>query len=80
MKNVTITLDQETATWARVYAAERNSSVSRIVGEMLRERMLESRAYDEAMRNFLAKSPVKLRRQGSRYPTRDERHDRVSLR
>lgn len=60
MKNVTITLDDETATWARVYAAERNSSVSRLVGEMLRERMLETRAYDEAMRKFLAKAPAKL--------------------
>ena len=54
--------------------------MSRIVGEMLRGRMLKPREYDEAMRNFLAKSPVKLRRQGSRYPTRDERHDRASLR
>jgi hypothetical protein len=80
MKNVTITLDEETATWARVYAAERNSSVSRMVGEMLRERMLDSRAYDEAMRTFLAKPPVKLQRQRARYPTRDDRHDRAGLR
>lgn len=80
MKNVTITLDDETATWARVYAAERNSSVSRLVGEMLRERMLETRAYDEAMRKFLAKAPAKLSSRNTSYPARDQRHDRTGLR
>ena len=33
MKNVTITLDEEVARWARVMAAEQNTSVSRLVGE-----------------------------------------------
>ncbi|WP_376695235.1 hypothetical protein [Wenzhouxiangella sp. EGI_FJ10305] len=37
MKNVTITLDPETARWARMEAARRNTSVSRLVGEMLAE-------------------------------------------
>jgi len=34
MKNVTITLDEETAAWARVHAAKQNMSVSRMIGEM----------------------------------------------
>ena len=38
MKNVTITLDQETARKARVKAAERKMSLSRYIGEVLRER------------------------------------------
>ena len=38
MKNVTITLDEDTAQWIRVQAANRATSVSRVVGEMLRER------------------------------------------
>jgi plasmid stability protein len=80
MKNVTITLDEDTATWARVYAAQHDISVSRMVGEMLRERMLESREYDEAMRAFLARGPVKLKRQDQRYPARDDLHDRARLR
>jgi hypothetical protein len=42
----------------RVYAAERNMSVSRLVEDMLRERMQEAREYDESMRRFLAKKPV----------------------
>ncbi len=80
MKNVTITLDEETAAWARVYAAERNVSVSRLVGDMLRERMQGAREYDEAMRRFLAKKPVRLSRSNQRYPARDQLHDRTRLR
>ena len=55
MKNITITLDHETAAWARVHAAKHNKSVSRLVGEMLQKQMRESREYDEAMRHWLAK-------------------------
>ena len=80
MKNVTITLDEKTANWARVYAAERNISVSRLVGEMLAQRMEELGEYDRAMRTFLGKRPVKLRDSKKRYPAREELHDRARLR
>jgi hypothetical protein len=43
MKNVTITLDEKTAAWARQHAARRNISLSRFVGELLHEKMGESR-------------------------------------
>jgi hypothetical protein len=80
MRNVTITLDEQTAAWARVYAAQRDMSVSRMISELLRRRMQEVREYDDAMRRFLAKRPVKLGRPGQRYATRDELHDRTRLR
>jgi plasmid stability protein len=80
MKNVTITLDDETAAWARVYAAEHNTSVSRIVGEMLQRQMSDGQMYAEAMRHFLAREPIRLKRAGKRYATRDELHDRTRLR
>ena len=80
MKNVTITLDEETAAWARVHAAQRDMSVSRMIGDMLRGRMQEVREYDNAMRRFLAKRPVKLGRAGQRYATREALHDRDRLR
>ena len=80
MKNVTITLDEKTAAWVRVRAAQHNTSVSRLVGEMLRTRMLEQREYDQAMQRFLAKAPVRLKRRGQRYSPRDELHDRAGLR
>jgi len=80
MKNVTITLDERTAAWVRVYAAKHNMSVSRMVGEMLHQRMRESHEYDEAMRRFLGKAPVKLNRSGKRYPEREDLHARARLR
>lgn len=80
MKNVTITLDEETAAWARVYAARHDMSVSRLVGEMLAARMGELREYDQSMRRFLARTPVRLRRTRGRYPGREETHDRARLR
>jgi len=51
-----------------------------MIAELLRRRMREVREYDEAMRRFLAKRPVKLGRIGQRYPARDELHDRSRLR
>jgi hypothetical protein len=80
MKNVTITLDERTAAWARVYAAKHNTSVSRLVGEMLQARMREMREYEDAMRRFLARQPVRLKKPGARYPDRDAIHDRTRLR
>lgn len=80
MKNITITLDERTAAWVRVYAAQHNTSISRIVGELLQQRMVEGRAYDEAMRRFLSKKPVRLSRTSKAYPSRDESHDRSGLR
>ena len=80
MKNITITLDEKTAVWARVHAAKHNKSVSRLVGEMLQEHMRESREYDEAMQRYLAVKPFKFVKPGGRYPTREELHDRASLR
>lgn len=80
MKNITITLDAQTAAWIRVYAAQNNKSVSRIVGELLRERMRGGREYEQAMRRFLSKPPVAFKWKGGRRPAREELHDRDALR
>ena len=80
MKNVTITLDEATAAWARVHAAQAGMSVSRMVGELLQQRMHEAREYDQAMHRYLAKAPVKLKRASERYVPRDTLHDRAGLR
>ena len=76
LKNVTITLDEETARWARIEAARRDTSVSRLVGELLRRYMEESESYASAMNDFLARRPRRLRRVGERYPSREELHER----
>jgi hypothetical protein len=81
MKNITITLDEETAAWARVHAAQRNLSLSRFVGELLHRQMRESREYEEAMRRYLSKGPFKaLKGPPERYSTREELHERSSVR
>jgi hypothetical protein len=81
MKNVTITLDEETAKWARVHAAAKNVSLSRFVGELLRERMRQSREYDLAMQSYFSRGPFKeLKGPPERYPTREELYDRPVLR
>ena len=53
MKNVTITVDDGVLEWARVEAARRGSSVSRMVGEMLAEKRRQEDAYAQAMRSAL---------------------------
>lgn len=80
MKNVTITLDEETAGWARVHAAQKNMSLSRFVGEMLRERMRKADEYEKAMQAALAEKPLKLTGPWKPYPKREELHDRPVFR
>jgi len=53
MKNVTVTMDESVADWARLEAARRNTSVSRLVGELLAEKMRHDDAYERAMREAL---------------------------
>lgn len=81
MRNVTITLDDEVARWVRVLAARNESSVSRLVGEILRERMRTEEGYRNAMERFFAVAPRRLRRQPTdRHPSREALHDRAGLR
>lgn len=75
MRNVTITLDDETALWARMEAASRDTSVSRFVGELLRQRMLDSAEYARAQRSYGRRQPRRLSA-GQPYPVRDELHAR----
>lgn len=76
MKNVTITLDEDTARWVRIWAAQQNSSVSRFVGELLRQRMLEDSGYESAMQQYLSKRPIRLRDSDRHLPSREELYDR----
>ena len=75
MKNMTITLDEEAARWARVWAAEHDTSVSRMVGNLLRERMREEDDYGRAMKSYLSRGASKLKEQNG-YPSREALHER----
>ncbi|MGW8301971.1 MAG: DUF6364 family protein [Desulfobacterales bacterium] len=76
MKNVTITLDEEVARWARILAAENNTSVSRLVGQMLRDKMFEEKSYQIAMDQYLSQPPTVLKDPLAKYPTRGELYGR----
>jgi hypothetical protein len=79
MRNLKITVDEVVARWARVWAAKHDTSVSRLVGMLLRRRMLTEQGYAAAMDEYLASEPIPLKRGGT-YPERVELHDRSSLR
>ena len=78
LRNVTVTLEEQVARWARIEAAEKDISVSRLLGEILKERMLDNDGYEAAMRRALARKPF-LKSDG-RYLSREEAHGRSRLR
>jgi plasmid stability protein len=73
---VTITLDDETARWARVEAARHDTSVSRWVGQLLDERRRASLDYDRARTGYLERAGTPLREPGDPLPSRDELYTR----
>lgn len=75
-RNVTITLDEGTARWARLEAARRDTSVSQLVGEILRERMQEQRASAAARADWRSRGPRVLKEPGTAYPLRPDVHER----
>lgn len=78
MPNITIEVDEDVLRWARLRAAQRNTSVARLVGDLLKERMHASVGYEAARQRFMAARPRKLSLR--RYPSRGELHDRARLR
>ena len=80
MRNVTITLDEETFAKARVKAAEAGMSLSRYVGRVLREQLMKDDAYWAAYRAWRAEKPFKIAGPWKPYPKREELYDRPVLR
>lgn len=76
MKNVTITLEDEVALWARVWAAKHNMSVSKVLGNLLKDKMTQEEGYKQAMQQYLSvpASPLKAASEG--YPDRDFLYER----
>lgn len=75
MKNVTITVEDSVLEWARVEAARRNTSVSRMVGEMLADKMRHDDAYQRAYEEWKADT-VRFRSDGKPYPRREDLYER----
>jgi hypothetical protein len=78
LRNVTITLDESVARWARIEAARQDTSVSQLLAGILFERMREEDSYEKAMRRALARKPFP--KSDGRYPTREKIYDRARFR
>jgi hypothetical protein len=78
LRNVTVTLEEKVAQWARIEAARQDTSVSRLLAGILKERMQEKDSYEAAMRRALARKPF-LKTDG-KYLSREEVHDRARFR
>jgi len=73
VKNVTITLDEEVAHWARRKAADQDISVSKLIARMLDREM---RASDQYWRAYEEWKKLDLKLDASQRATREEAHER----
>jgi hypothetical protein len=76
MKNVTISVDEDVLRWAKVWAARHDTSVSRMLGDELKRKMLSEERYERAWRRFQAKAPRPLKPAHTPYPSRDSLYER----
>ena len=74
-RNITIKIPEETVLWARRRAAEENTSVSRLVAEMLEREMRMSDAYRQAFDRWKSHHPIAQSGAAERL-TRSEVHER----
>ena len=74
-KNITIRISVEAALWARRKAADENTSVSRLVGEMLERQMRLTDSYWAAYEQFKTIQPS-AQISASRRLTREESNAR----
>ncbi len=78
MKNVTITVEDDVLEWARIEAAKRNSSVSRMMGALLAGKMKAEDRYERDMREALKFESFGV--SNAPYYTREELYDRAGFR
>lgn len=77
-RNVTVSMDEDTARWVRVEAAKRDISVSQFLGEVLEERRRRAEGYEAARTRFMAREARPIRRAGDALPSRSDLHERGS--
>lgn len=78
LRNVTITLDEALAKWARIEAARRDTSVSQYLAAILRRQMVSESEYEAARKRALKRKPF-LKTDG-KYLSREEAHGRSDFR
>jgi predicted transcriptional regulator len=75
-QNITIRLDGRTLRKAKVLAAQRNTSVSRLLAQQIESLVGENDAYEQARRRALALLDRGFHLGGRVEATRDEWHER----
>lgn len=75
-RNITVQLDEATVQRARVAAARRGSSISRLVTEQIEALARQDDDYDRAMHDALAELERGYDLGGGPYPPRDALYDR----
>lgn len=75
-RNLTVQLDAETIRKARVIAAERSTSVSRLVAEQIEQLVDADQRYRQAREGALAHLRQGYSLGGGPLPTRDQLHER----
>jgi hypothetical protein len=78
LRNITITLEETVARWARVEAARKDTSVSGYLAEVLKQQMNEAGEYELAKRRALKRKP--FLKSGGKYLSREEAHERSRIR
>ena len=75
-RNITVQLDEATIQKARVAAAKRGSSISRLLTEQIEVLARQDDDYDRVMGDALAELERGYDLGGGPYPARDDLHDR----
>lgn len=75
-QNITVTLDKETIRKAKVVAAERSTSVSRLLADEIERLVAEHDRYEEARRAAIAELRRGYDLGGGPLPLRDEAYER----
>jgi hypothetical protein len=78
LRNITVTLEEDLARWARIEAAREDTSVSQLLATLLRQRMREQDSYTQSMRRFLARKPFP--KTDGKYPKREEIYNSARVR
>jgi hypothetical protein len=75
LKNVTVTVEEDALRWARRQAAEKNTSVSKLIGRMLEDEMRRTDEYWKAYERLKKIKPIPGV-DASKRLNRDEVYDR----
>ncbi len=75
-QNITISIEKDMATKARVLAAKRNSSISRLLSTELARIIIEDEAYEKAMKDALNHLDTGYHLGGGNVVSREKLHAR----